>query len=381
MILKNINTQHEYNKRDNGVLKQSLNNPYQYIDPSKQLSPLQILLDRIGITNFRGKAQNQLDLLSNQWQSEYNLALEDREYNSQKNQAELMRNAGLNPDILGVPNYESQTSGNSASDDQLTDIQDEGLNLLVSVGNSVKNGIEMAIGFSSGIMQNQSLKIKNIIDSYQASENIFKSVKDAYVPFISIYNGATDINKDWFYELTKPIKNRKLRKSVNNRINDWIKSPEFNKLAYKNDKEFEKERQEYLNQLSVPNYNVDDKEFIKALSATNDFFLKVQKVQGIADISKAKFDEEYYNKAFTYGLAHNRVYSEMQSNAYNLAGKELDNKIKIQNKELQQFTLDLYKDLKNSGFVGQLILFNILSNISPLKAMGQLGSFATSLIK
>lgn len=90
-------------------------NPYLRNDPSQSLSWFQRITDGLGITNNLGALNFQQQQNAAQWQSEYDLAMQDREYNSPAQQVARLREAGINPDIAGgVTPGDSSLAGNPA---------------------------------------------------------------------------------------------------------------------------------------------------------------------------------------------------------------------------------------------------------------------------
>ena len=93
-------------------------NPYVGIDPHYELSWWNRFTDALGFTNYSGRLENQYNLAAAQWQSEYDLAMQDRSYNSPEEQVKRMRAAGLNPDLNGGQNIspgESELANNEAN--------------------------------------------------------------------------------------------------------------------------------------------------------------------------------------------------------------------------------------------------------------------------
>lgn len=102
-------------------------NPYKGIDPHNELSWWNRFTDSLGFTNYSGRLENQYDLAAQQWQSEYDLAMADRAYNSPEEQVQRMRAAGLNPDLNGGQNIapgESELSNNEANQKSIEPIRE-----------------------------------------------------------------------------------------------------------------------------------------------------------------------------------------------------------------------------------------------------------------
>ena len=102
-------------------------NPWLGINPGNELSWWNRFTDSLGFTNHQGRLQNQYDLAAAQWQSEYDLAMADRQYNTPAEQVERMRAAGLNPDLNGGQNIspgESELANNKANQKTIEPIRE-----------------------------------------------------------------------------------------------------------------------------------------------------------------------------------------------------------------------------------------------------------------
>ena len=131
-----------------GANKYSPQNPYAGIDPHKELSWWNNFTDALGFTNYHGRLENQYDLASAQWQSEYDLAMADRQYNTPAEQVERMRAAGLNPDLNGGQNIspgESELANNEANQKTIEPIRE-----LDSVMSVFGKAMQFAASFLQG---------------------------------------------------------------------------------------------------------------------------------------------------------------------------------------------------------------------------------------
>ena len=82
--------------------KYSENNPYAGKSTAGLLSKWNEFTDSLGFTNHAAQLAFNQNQAAAEWESQHNLALEDREYNDYASQVERMRAAGLNPDLPGV---------------------------------------------------------------------------------------------------------------------------------------------------------------------------------------------------------------------------------------------------------------------------------------
>lgn len=161
-------------------------NPYNNIDPNKSLSWWNRFTDSLGFTNHSGQLTQQYDLLSNQWESEYALALQDREYNSPQAQVERMRAAGLNPDLNGGQSLTSGSSelANNEANAQLPERNDQSAemaNTMSTLGKAVQF-VFSVVGGAADIGNKIAQSSASIIDSDVAKVgDLFNSGKDTLV--------------------------------------------------------------------------------------------------------------------------------------------------------------------------------------------------------
>lgn len=177
----NINPTSERNSTGTSPL-----NPYNNIDPNQSLSWWNRFTDALGFTNHSGQLNQQYDLLSNQWESEYALSLEDRNYNSPQEQVKRMREAGLNPDLNGgqqVGNPESQLSNNesNAAMPERNDQSAEMANTMSNIGKAVQFAFSM-FGGAADLTTKIASSVSSILDADTSKVgDLFDSNKDTLV--------------------------------------------------------------------------------------------------------------------------------------------------------------------------------------------------------
>lgn len=371
----------DYGKEKNSVpnnttITPSSNNPYQGIDYTAGLSRFQKWLDKKGITNYAGQLKNQYDLLSNQWQSEFNQMMSDREYNDYSSQAKRMREAGLNPDLLGVSGFESQTSGNTAGDDIVP--QSESIGDFISKVSPIfstfhnlltlpYNAVIGAIGITRNI-----LSLEDLYNSIQANytnrfnsdvSNILNSVIDAQDSEPD--NSTLDIRAINIDEFMNGIRGRKYRNAVGNEVARLYNlygtrgrdTKEFNSKS-----KYYKAKNDYIDSASIyPSTNDKfEDEIIESLRSTNE-------LTRYSEYVEAKFMKEI--QPLLHRLQRNSVQYENMSIADMLTHKDvlkqnkvkrllLDYEDKIQKKQ-NEF---LDKHLKGDSLVDQLIVLQMLNS-------------------
>lgn len=158
------------------TMEQTKYNPFVGLDPSTNLSLWQKFTDGLGWTNHQGQLAYQQALASNQWESEYGLKQEDLKYNSPLEQAQRMRDAGLNPDLLGMENYEGQVSGNSMNTPEasngINSALDRSSTSVTSVIGAAFDALKTYIAFKNGMLDLDSKEIENAIGLENATETI-----------------------------------------------------------------------------------------------------------------------------------------------------------------------------------------------------------------
>lgn len=170
-------------------------NPYGSLDPTSQLSPWNRFTDWLGITNNAGKATYNKQLMANQWETSRNLALEDREYNSYANQAQEMREAGLNPDFANPSAGMSDLAGQQPQNTAQPFTEE------LAFGQFLSTAFNTAISVASGLANIQNLGFSQDLSIIDSS---IDSAKRGFVGRIakSLFNTYSDGNDD---ELIKYI--------------------------------------------------------------------------------------------------------------------------------------------------------------------------------
>lgn len=157
----------------------SSGNPYVGIDPTDSLSFWNRITDALGITNHAGSAWNQQEQNAALWESEYSLAMEDREYNSEQAVADRMRAAGQNPDLLGVDAGQSSLSGNSAA--ALGSGHLAGQNTFSQALSTIGSALQSAISIYTGIAGLQNTILDQDMTRFTA---LSEGTKDDFASYL-----------------------------------------------------------------------------------------------------------------------------------------------------------------------------------------------------
>lgn len=362
---------------NNTIITPSSNNPYQGIDYTAGLSRFQKWLDKHGITNYAGQLKNQYDLLSNQWESENKLKLADREFNDYESNVARMRAAGLNPDLLGVSGYESQISGNSASDDivPLSESPFDAIqkaspifSTMASLLRLPYNAVMGAIGMASGILQIEDLynsTQKNYTERFNKDVNtVLQAVIDAQDAEPDYDNGIV-INGINIDDFLTGIRGRRYKRAVSNEV-----SRLYNLFGSRG-----KETKEYN---SKSNYFDAKNRYIEGASIypSNNVEFEESIIENLRDVNKTARYTEYVESKFMkeiqpllHRLQKNSVQYENMGIADMLSNKDVlrDNEVKrLMNKYERQIQEKqnqfLEKHLNGDSLIDQLIVLQLLNS-------------------
>lgn len=347
----------------------NVTNPYQQVGAPPKQSWFRNVLGWLGLGKTDAEREYDWNLASNQWQSEFDSSQADIAYNNPQNQASLMRDAGLNPDLQGVTPFEAQSGENAANTPtDLTPVQGG----LENFASAVSQGIQMFIGVRKGIMDIRELgmDIENKRSSFikDTAESIARDVTRDSTRFRGeLFGEAVD-----FSPYLRRVKGKRLRKEVDDYLRNIWYSEFQNRLAYEEDTKNAKARNEYIESAS-PYHNDDDMAIIKVLHDANKLRIDAQNYAnklGISDsLLKIKSSDwvrqsGYYKEDLTQDLFN----------------KQQQGYLMKYQKRIQEMQNNFYEKLNNdpSG-IGQFILFNVL-NSSGASFLGDIVSGAAKAI-
>ena len=216
---------------------QSPNNPYKGIDPLSGMSGWNTFTDWLGVTNNRQQLLNEYEMNSNAWESQYALAMEDREYNDYASQAERMRAAGLNPDRLDVSGGQSAAATAAGAAPRQT----EATNRMVQSGQNFANGLvqvmQFVLGAASGI---SSIRNANLAGDMAALDKVLSGgvqsaagyvanqIMDSGVDLDAFLSGKGKDFKNLVYDVPLPENlSRSGKKYAQRRLSEIFSSNEF----------------------------------------------------------------------------------------------------------------------------------------------------------
>lgn len=268
-------------------------NPYNGLDPQRKLTRLQQFLDSIGITNYGRNAQYEQDLASNQWESQYALSLQDRDYNDYISQVQRMRAAGLTPDLQDVSGGDSSLSGNQAAALAPPSLGDS--HPLGGIFDTLMNGLTTAMSVYSGVLDIQR----------KSEDNLNKMLE----PFIDEANNMSldDFVKDYRTEgnIIPALKfdfsgmSRLQQKKANRRMAQYLGSSSHENAILERQSKVLASREDYLTKKA--SYANDDpvgfESLMKIISKNTANLLQ-------SDQYKNLVKNQYETKGYNYGLSH-----------------------------------------------------------------------------
>lgn len=233
-------------------------NPYVGIDPHNELSWWNRFTDALGFTNYSGRLENQYDLAAAQWQSEYDLAMADRQYNSPQEQVERMKAAGLNPDLNGGQNIspgESELANNEANQKTIEPIRE--LDSVMSVfgkamqfaASFLQGGLGLTLdtfktlaGFHSSDMSSMDSVLGSIkdelvndyvgrINTSDRKEAFMKATgkeqQDILNEFLFNEDGEDNEYEGIKYRTSTAFKTRRAQKYAQDRLHEYVRNDAF----------------------------------------------------------------------------------------------------------------------------------------------------------
>lgn len=329
-------------------------NPYTQVDPASQLSGFQKFLDRIGVTNYAGKAQYTNDLNAAQWDAEQAARMDDLRYNSPEEQASRMREAGLNPDLLGVGSYEGVTSGNPMNSPSA--VQEELTEPIQSIGRGIFNGLQLAMALKTGIGQARSIDLDNAkkeFDIIRESAGTLSGEVHKYGDSKNLGNYAAI-----FKSFGQGRTGRRISKAISDYFDFLSSSKNFiDKHHYEGKSEAQDARAEYIYGASDPLDAANDKDFIEAVTEFNRLNLEAEAIAREAGNSRNK----YLKASDDYG-------SQIQDYKYN---KDFQKEQREFQKRVQAKMNDFYDKLEGKDtWWSKAILLGIMMQNQGLSIPG-----------
>lgn len=329
----------------------SPNNPYVGLDPSGSRSMLQKAGDTLGLTNYKDSMQFEMYQKALQWESEYALSLQDRDYNSELSQAQRQRAAGLNPDFTGVSAGTSETANNEANSFEPTKGAGQfgwsELSSIISSGLSLYQGIT---GVQGSILS-QDLATLDKVEESSRNDAVSMFI-DRIDPkdFSALINGTKDIADivyddgssvdanimDYLSQVNQSaFRSKRVRKLANSRMQSYLRSADFRKSFY------DKLGAGYASRIS----SAESKGKFDALNRVNDNEGVTEVLSGLAKVmydselqsakaarAHSKYNTDYYgNLDGTTAAGAENEQNKFAKGDYTLKNQMADTKRRIVN--------------------------------------------------
>lgn len=231
-------------------------NPYKTQNPYDTLSAWNMFTDSIGLTNHGGQAYSNWYNNAQQWETQYALSMEQRDYESTPNQVDLSRSAGQNPDLLGVESGTGDVPGSMAErgNGQPYSPQSDfasvlsGLGSVVSAAFGIYNGIaslenarvaldvENFEKLSGGILDDAAGAVASRFTDSKASGDELMSLVNGYLQSARVTEDGTRVEGDTADFLSQielpPTMSRRGEKWQRNRLYSMMSSSDFSKRVY-----------------------------------------------------------------------------------------------------------------------------------------------------
>lgn len=301
------------------VTKDDLINPYDLVDPSNYR------------LNRRGQSQYQADLQKALYMAQLQQQHYQNEYNSPVQDFQRQREAGANPDLLGLSG-QSSASGPSASGNPMEGIQTNGevaSTIVSSIMSAIQAASSIYFGAQEGLLnleflreRNDAQHITNANDRYEFYKNIMPS--SFRVRKVKGEDGKDEIltdyvNLDRMIDLMptgRGLRGRRNKKRWTAEFDAFANSPEGQLIVQKmqnlhwdeGTKRVKFEASPTSATLIGDGYSEGPssevygnfKSAFKKLAPVLDMALQLEKKKTQAEINKAQYDADYYDPSVKY---------------------------------------------------------------------------------
>lgn len=307
-------------------------NPYKGLNPLKGLTRWQEFLDSVGIGSYGRRAQYEQDLASNQWESQYALSLDDREFNDYLSQVQRMRASGINPDFQDVSAGESSLASNQAGA-----LAPPGLpanHPLGGVFADLLSGLSTALSVYNGVLDIQR----------KSEDNLNELLK----PFIEEANNMSLEQFMEDYRSNDPSKivpalkfdfsgmSRLQQKKANQRMTQYMGSSAHESAILERANKVLAQKEDNLTKQSSF-ANDDPVGFQKIMKIISRNATKLMESEQYQRISKARYE----TKGFDYGLAHDSYRHQYDIQANEAFASEKRGEMLSKSVQEQELDLDL----------------------------------------
>lgn len=214
----------------------------------------------------------------------------NEEYNSYANQSELMREAGLNPDLLGVTGGASSEMSPDGVNPNIGAAN--GLDVIQGAAGIVINAFTLGKGIAEGVMSFKSMKLDNLAKRMTLAVDLasFITPQNALEHDASAQYGEIDM-------LTSSLFRKRDSRKMSHLLKQIVEHPRFKEGYYTNLNNYGKNRFEYFTTSSGEHWDDDDKVMdviSRGLSDIVALSFKTSKERQISDdIEAIEFNDSF----------------------------------------------------------------------------------------
>lgn len=334
-------------------------NPYRNLEYKQSF--WQRVASALGFRTGADKFAEQAQINANEYDADVFALMQANEYNSPTEQAERMRAAGLNPDLLGTgdvaPSAQMRNDANGMPTDESNEPLDV-LNFASSVSQGVLNLIPQVLGFATNLQQLKGIRVDNDLKELSFGQNALQAAEDFFLNSIteSEYRDAFEKN-DWTNILDASNKNAKYladtflsspkaRKSFNLAYGLHANSLQSKIAKYKSYDEFEAARHGLLSK-RASSFFADDDETMEGLiksilGPTEQFQKRLAEINlRVAELRKPELEQGLENTQLANQLEYeNAINPSLQAESENAVNAA----VKQQN-EIMEATNELFSSI------------------------------------
>lgn len=349
-----FNLLHDYTQPEAGT---NLVNPLQMVDPMDYRR------------TKRGQQQYHHDLELAKYDAELNLMMYQNEYNSPAAQAKRMREAGMNPELMGLQGTPSATTSGSVGTPAPLP-QDTPMSIGKGVIDTVLNLTDATMrgyfGFQSQMEDLDHKRLTNLQESLNLVPAIGNQLAVGYSTDDPEYNSMRQFAQDLMQHIP-----RKYRGHVAQYMDSYLYSKPFQTKSFKSDSEYLQARMDNILKNNSPMYSGSIEELTKALKPLAEAEFTITKLKNSNDIVRTLGEAKYLDNYDFGGQA-------LTENAVNESTRE-DAKIKGTLRSAVSECLDIIKPALDRGELWAYALLTSLYTLVDTNMASQISSGASAL--
>ena len=307
------------------------------------MGPFESFLNTLGFRTKFDTQKESLALASNAYQADVTQKQYDEAYDSPVAQADRMRQAGLNPDLLGTSGVQSAAAMTSEDNPQAAVSEPD---FMASPGNFagfIMTSLTTAVGLAKDFKSLQSINLANESQSIGNAEGLLNLAFDAilnYTPAIRDLDIGDETNPDGSVNSLpfdpayiqnriatdyKGAMSKKQYQSFMANVSNMIDGLPVEKELYKQWRERAEHRRGYFRETTRPDYSESDEIIYGVSQMLSDLAYKSEKLGLENDVDEQNVRTEHLTNQMEYEKAIDpelQAESENASNRYNVQNKD-----------------------------------------------------------